>query len=625
MVATTPPDQVVTALVRELSDTVEGQVAYCVAEADSLAVVAMWPEHGGNLTPGNLTPGDLTHEVACAEVAGGGTLHVAEPRRWTVREHTALRQTADWLGVVVRLEQLRGERERAEARARRLRSEVTAGRARLAKVRELERRRLVQAVTMTTLRDLAAVRGRLRGLCETPRTGEALSQELEVVRDALDDLLDDFRTVVRGVYPAMLPDRGPRAALEELAATLPRPVRFDGDLARRADWQVESGLYHAVAATLNVLTGAESSAEPVTVELSGDHVPRVRVGASTGLSAEDLRAALEHDAERIAVIGGQMECTVTDGGPEMTGTGKTGAEKTGTAEIWIRAARRPEPADAEVVSPRFERSALYRQVRDLVRQGQAAAGEDGPYRSRWDAVAERLTQPARLAVVRDSSTSTPDVAHAVALGVTVVEVSGPADWALARDLLAEDEPHSSVDAVLCLVTPTSAFQTTLRYARQRVELSESGSLAELAGKLVTWGPVIAARRAVVAIRELMSELPPDDPLRWSIEQIGAEAHEFAELDLLDELGRGESRLLRGGGPTAAADVTRLLGAQGKDPRTRLGLIAAAGVDEVHAAAQDAVRRWRAHAERPTTGARDRAACEVLVRTAEGLLSKAWNP
>jgi hypothetical protein len=53
----------------------------------------------------------------------------------------------------------------------------------------------------------------------------------------------------------MLPDRGPAAALEELAATLPTPVRFTGDLGRRVGWEVESGLYHAVAAVLNLVAG----------------------------------------------------------------------------------------------------------------------------------------------------------------------------------------------------------------------------------------------------------------------------------------------------------------------------------------------------------------------------------
>ncbi len=81
---------------------------------------------------------------------------------------------------------------------------------------------------------------------------------------------------MRGVYPAMLPDRGPRAALEELAAMLPRPVRFRGDLGPRVGWQVESGLYHAVAAVLNVLAGRKAG-EPVTVAFRRDDALRVRL------------------------------------------------------------------------------------------------------------------------------------------------------------------------------------------------------------------------------------------------------------------------------------------------------------------------------------------------------------
>src|SRR5690606_41318999 len=114
----------------------------------------------------------------------------------------------------------------------------------------LERCRLVQAMTMTTLRVLAAIHTRLCGLRD--RLAEGLPPEpamhaLGEVRAALDEMIDRFRTTVRGVYPAMLPDRGPRAALEELAATLARPVRFDGDLGRRVERQIEYGLYPTAA------------------------------------------------------------------------------------------------------------------------------------------------------------------------------------------------------------------------------------------------------------------------------------------------------------------------------------------------------------------------------------------
>jgi hypothetical protein len=58
-----------------------------------------------------------------------------------------------------------------------------------------------------------------------------------------------------------------------------------------------------------------------------------------------------------------------------------------------------------------------------------------------------------------------------------------------------------------------------------------------------------------------------------------------------------------------------------DPRSRLGLRQDAPDVVVTAAARDAVARWRAHAEHPATTGRDRSACQVLVRTAEGLLNR----
>jgi hypothetical protein len=623
LVATVPAEHLVTALVRHLADTVSGQVTYRARnEAGELAVVAAWPER----TP---TPGDLTgsaEDVAREPVSGGGMVLVAGPRRWRRAERAMLREVAGWIGVAAAVDLLRVDRARAQARARALRAELTAAGKRSDEVRELERHRLVRAITTTTLADLDHVRHRLRRLDESlpeNQTGGPAAPRLTEVRDALDELLDNFRTVVRGVYPSMLPDRGPRAALEELAATLRRPVRIRGDLGRRVEWQVESGLYHAVAAVLNTLAGGDNAggdtaddntavASTISVDFHRDDALRVRIHAPAGaLSADELRTALDHDAKRLAVLGGWMDCTVTGG----------------SVVVIIRLAERLDLVGAETPPPRFEHSAFYRRVWDLVQQGQQAAA-GGPDRPRWGAVAARLAGPARLVVVRDPSAdpvSAADVARASALNVTVIDAEGPADQALARELLADDGPRGSTDAVLCLVPPAPAFRAALRQGTQRVVLSESASPVELARTLVTRGPVIAARRAVVAARELMSRLPADHPLWWLFDRIGAEAHEIAELDLLDELERGDPRLLRGVGRGVTADALQLLGARGTDPRARLGLAVDATDAEVRAAARQAVESWRTRAERPATGGRDRAACEVLVRTAEGLFSLARTP
>lgn len=609
LVASVPHHRLIGALVRQLAETVNGKAAYCVPAADQqadLTVIAAWPE--------NFSVRDgLGGEVGREPVRGGGLLLVADTRRWGPKEQSAARETAGWLAVAADVDRLRADRDRAEARARGLRSEVTTARERLAQVRDLERRRLVRAITTTTLLDLDAVRRRLRGLGEAltkeaPTEGDDAEPQLAELGTAMDEMLDNFRTVVRGVYPAMLPDRGPRAALEELATTLPHPVRFDGDLGRRSDWQVEAGFYHAVAAVLNLLAGKGTSADhAVVAEFGRDDALRARViAASQQLSVSDLRVALTHDAERLAALGGVMDYSETGG----------------AAVVTVRLADRmdADPTDPATLPRRGEGNALYERVRDLVEQGQQAAG-DGPDRPRWDAIAARLAQPARLAVVTDAAADPVEVTHASMLGVMVIVADGPADWALAEEFLADNGPRGSIDAVLCLVPPQPEFLRTLRRGAQRVELSESASMDQLARKLIVWTPVIAARRAIVAARALLPGLPEDHPLRWAVDRVASGAHEVTELDLLDELLSGDSRVLHG----VAEDAARLLGEHGTHPRVRLGLGPEAGDEDVRTAAQRAVLRWRAHAARPGAGGRDQMACEVLVRTAEGLLSAARTP
>jgi hypothetical protein len=570
--AAAQPEHLATELVHNLAEALGGQVAYTVPTDRGRTVVQSWP-------PGlSSVPAAALDSAMTAPVDGGGEVVVIGPSRRGGSAGTLLRDTAVWLGVAARLARARAERDTADLRSRRLHAELSTARTLLARVRDLERHRLVAAITMTTLRDLAEVARLLRAVDED---GAGLAR----ARESLDELIDEFRVVVRGVFPAMLPDRGPRAALAELAATLPRPVSFTGDLGRRVGWQLESGFYHAVAAVLNLL-GDQDSPDPVNVVFGRDDALRARISATFPSTAAELRTMLTHDVDRVAALGGEMTCAVLDG----------------AAVVTVRLAERVEqivPASAGLAG-----SAVYQQVRELVRQGQQAfAGQ--PESAAWDAVAERFACPPRLAVVAGAPPAAP--------GVSVVVVDAVADRALAEEFLADDGPHASVDAVLCGSTPPAEFRKALLGGRNRVVLATVDEGERVVASLVARAPVIAARRAVVAMAELVRALPEDHRLRWAVDRILVDAHEFAELDLLDDLERGG--LLRG----VASAAARLLGGDGVDPSTRLGLSAGATAAQIRAAANDAVARWRAHGEHPATGGRDRAACEILVRTAEGLL------
>jgi signal transduction histidine kinase len=115
--------------------------------------------------------------------------------------------------------------------------------------------------------------------------------------------------IARGVYPAVLRDQGPMAALEEVLADLPRGVRLTGETAERLSWEVESGIYYLAAAAMGHLAGHPAHTELHVHLAHRDGRLSVRVddpelGAG---AAAALQAELAGDIERLAALGGDVE------------------------------------------------------------------------------------------------------------------------------------------------------------------------------------------------------------------------------------------------------------------------------------------------------------------------------
>lgn len=223
---------------------------------------------------------------------------------------------------------LRGVARSAEltARVRRvdeLAQETAASRQRLRVAREVERRRLVSELGGATADRLAAFREAVGDAVDALEDTDAEDDEraefarhgLDSARTRLEDLLDRFRVIARGVYPAVLRDQGPFAALEEVIADLPRTVRLTGRLADRLPWEVESGVYYAAASALRLFAG-HAAPKPLVVALDQVRgMVEVRVEEpALDADPDDVRATLTDDADRLAALGGALELVVDDRG-----------------------------------------------------------------------------------------------------------------------------------------------------------------------------------------------------------------------------------------------------------------------------------------------------------------------
>jgi signal transduction histidine kinase len=105
-------------------------------------------------------------------------------------------------------------------------------------------------------------------------------------------------------------------------------------------------------------------------------------------------------------------------------------------------------------------------------------------------------------------------------------------------------------------------------------------------------------------------------LRHDLEKICSGNHELAEIDLLNELQSDNPPL----GRSECDSAQRLLGADGIEPRARLGLADDSSTSEMRETAEQQLVRWQRRAFHPASTRAVQDAAEVLVRTCQRLLS-----
>ncbi len=150
--------------------------------------------------------------------------------------------------------------------------------------------------------------GRLR------KDPDGAEQLLAGAQDELARALEELRELARGIHPAVLSDRGLRAALEALAGRSPVPVELEGTPPERLPAPVEAAAYFVVAEALtNVVKYANASQARVSVSRSNGHAIVEVADDGVGGADPGRGSGLRGLADRISALDGTLELRSPDG------------------------------------------------------------------------------------------------------------------------------------------------------------------------------------------------------------------------------------------------------------------------------------------------------------------------
>jgi PAS domain S-box-containing protein len=207
------------------------------------------------------------------------------------------------------------ERKAQEAEVHRLNAELharleelAASRARIVTAGDVARQRLERNLHDGAQQRLVTLSLSLR-VAQTKLDSDPAAARAALA-DAGDELalaLDELRELARGLHPAILSERGLRAAVETLAGRVPVPVEADIPDERLPE-QVEAAAYYLIAEALtNVTKYARATTVRVRVAASDSRV--VVEVADDGVGGADpaTGSGLRGLADRVEALGGSLK------------------------------------------------------------------------------------------------------------------------------------------------------------------------------------------------------------------------------------------------------------------------------------------------------------------------------
>jgi signal transduction histidine kinase len=191
--------------------------------------------------------------------------------------------------------------------------EVSRSRARIAATADRERRRIERDLHDGAQQRLVAVRIEL-GLVEdlVHSDPERCTTRIHQLKFAVDDALEELRSLAHGVCPPLLADRGLGGeALQGAAARCTVPVRFEASGLSRYRPEIESAVYFCILEALQNVAKHAAGARNVRVHLEGGTDGRLLFSVrdnGTGLWAGEAATGVGIDnmRDRISAVGGEL-------------------------------------------------------------------------------------------------------------------------------------------------------------------------------------------------------------------------------------------------------------------------------------------------------------------------------
>jgi signal transduction histidine kinase len=160
--------------------------------------------------------------------------------------------------------------------------------------------------------NLGMARENLRDLPDEAR------KVIEEAHEEAKEALAEMRTLVRGLHPAVLEDRGLDAALSGIAARAPLPVGLSVDMSERASPTIEAVAYFVVSECLtNIARHASATRAGIDVRREGGTL-RIRVTDDGVGGADPARGSgLASLAQRARSVDGTLRLDSPPGGPTV--------------------------------------------------------------------------------------------------------------------------------------------------------------------------------------------------------------------------------------------------------------------------------------------------------------------